>query len=138
MKKKLAIIGSLCILAVLLVAGICFRKELFPDGKDAAAQPTARPTRAVFTENDVMRVDKENRVEREVVALISPGTKQEEVVRWLGFPNEARIADQYIAEYSCTNGEYFWIRYEWKTEEGWEGYAVDSIRITSKPYPWED
>lgn len=138
MKKRALVIGGVCVLALALFLGIYFRDKLFSDSRKADVQPTPRPTRAVFTEDDVMRVDEENRIEREAVFLLFPGSKQEEVVRWLGFPNTAGadlyFTDQYLVEYYCTNGEYIWIRYEWKTEEGWEGYVVESIRITDTAY----
>lgn len=102
---------------------------------------TARPTRAVFTEKDVRREDKDNKIKREDVEIISPGDKQEDVVRWLGFPIDAGLINGYgyVAEYSCTNGEYVHIVYEWKeSEEGKYCYVVDHIEITGWLHDFED
>ncbi|MDO4316965.1 MAG: hypothetical protein Q4C48_02040 [Lachnospiraceae bacterium] len=134
MKREIAIIGSFCILVSLLLAGICFREELFPDGTDAAVQPTARPTLGVFTEEDITRLDKDNRIEWKDVAEIYLGTKQEDVIRRLGFPNENVGSGHFIDQYQCVNGDYVLIWYRRQESEEWTGFVVESIMIDDEPF----
>lgn len=147
MKKRYLILGFCLLSMSLLFVSVGCTKES-PSGKEPPVSsealsptPTARPTRAVFTEKDVRREDKDNKIKREDVEIISPGDKQEDVVRWLGFPIDVGFINGYgyVAEYSCTNGEYVHVVYEWKeSEEGESCYVVDLISIVGWLHDFED
>ncbi len=141
MKKRFLILGFCLLSLLLLFVSVGCNQESPAGSEPLSPTPTARPTRAVFTEEDVRREDKANIIEREDVGAISLGDKQEDVVRWLGFPVEVGIIQGfgYVTQYPCTNGEYVQVVYEWKESEGGEScYVVDLIRITGKLQEFED
>lgn len=134
-------ISSLCLLPLLLLfVSVGCTKES-PAGKEPPVSreplsptPTARPTLGMFTEEDTVRVDKDNQIEREDIAGIFLGDKQEAVIRRIGFPNEVVSSGHYIVQYRCSNGEYLQLWYDWEKNEGWEGFVVCRIVLDDEPW----
>ncbi len=126
-------------LSLLFVCVGCNKES--PAGKESSVgseafspTPTVRPTLGVFTEEDTVRVDKDNQIEREDIAEIFLGDKQEAVIRRLGFPNEVVGSGHYIVQYRCSNGEFLQLWYDWEKNEGWEGFVVCKIVLDDEPW----
>ncbi|MDO4316964.1 MAG: hypothetical protein Q4C48_02035 [Lachnospiraceae bacterium] len=134
MKKRLLITNLLLLsLPALFLCGGC-SKEPASGSETLSPEPTARPTLGVFMEEDITRLDKDNRIEWKDVAEIYFGTKQEDVIRRLGFPNKIVGSGFFIVQYQCINGSYVMIWYEWRENEEWTGFVVEAIMIDDEPF----
>ncbi|MDO4316967.1 MAG: hypothetical protein Q4C48_02050 [Lachnospiraceae bacterium] len=122
----------LSLLALFLCVGCS--KEPASGSETLSPEPTAFPTLSMFTEQGVMRMDKDNRIEWKDAAEIPLGTKREDVVRRLGLPNEDVGSGCLIDQYQCVNGDYVRIWYGRQESEEWTGFVVESIMIDDEPF----
>ena len=133
--EKRFLLVSLFLLSLLVSLFFTACSKEPSSGREALSPaPTARPTLGVFTEEDILREDKDNRIEWKDVAEIFIGTKQEDVIRRLGFPNEDVGSGFFIVEYQCVNGDYVRIWYRRQESEEWTGFVVDCIMIDDEPF----
>lgn len=134
MKKRFLIVVLFLLSLFVLSLCVSCSKEPVSGSETLSPEPTARPTLGVFMEEDITRLDKDNRIEWKDVAEIYLGTKQEDVIRRLGFPNKIVGSGFFIVQYQCINGNYVMIWYEWRENEEWKGYVVESIMADDAPF----
>lgn len=102
-----------------------------PKSGETYPTPDIGPVTGTLTKEERLREDKTNRVEWENTEDILIGATQGEVIRQLGYPNNA---EENCAQYYTVNGEYIVIYYKQCQKGEWEGNVVLDMVLSSQPY----